>query len=115
MVFTYSESDAGADLTIVTGQQRYTGELGKDLTYELVVTNSGPADATDVTVTTTLPRSITFKSAWHPSCTANEAVVTCRPQELASKASVRLPITVVPNDRIGTHSATVMAKQPIPP
>jgi uncharacterized repeat protein (TIGR01451 family) len=114
MVLTGPSGGKGADLAVSTTQPRYTGELGKELTYELVVANAGPADATDVTVTVTLPRGITFKGARLPSCSANEAVVTCRLGRLAKKATMRLPITVVPQVRIGTHSATVFAKQADP-
>lgn len=88
--------------------------MGKDLTYELVVANAGPVDATEVTVTATLPKGIAFKSAGLPRCSANQAVVTCRVDRLAKRANVRLPITVVPEVRGGTHTATVSARQSDP-
>lgn len=78
LALTGSGSGDGADLQVSAAQPRYRGELRKDLTYELMVANAGPADATEVTVTVTLPKGITFKSAGLPSCSANEAVVTCR-------------------------------------
>lgn len=52
---------------------------GGNVTYTVTVTNSGPNDATNVTLTDTLPTNMTFQSAtgtgW--TCNHNAGVVTC--------------------------------------
>jgi uncharacterized repeat protein (TIGR01451 family) len=82
----------GADLAIVkTGPALVTE--GHDLTYHLAATNNGPAAATGVVVSDTLPANSTFVSA-SAGCTAAAGVVTCTVGNLASGASAAFDITV---------------------
>src|SRR5262245_8499436 len=82
----------GADLAVVkTGPALVTE--GHDLTYHLAATNNGPAAATGVVVSDTLPTNPTFVSA-SAGCTEAAGVVTCTVGNLASGASAGFDITV---------------------
>ena len=82
----------GADLGVVkTGPALVT--QGHDFTYHLTASNSGPAAATGVTVTDTLPANSTFVSA-SAGCAQAAGVVTCTAGNLASGASTTFDITV---------------------
>ena len=82
----------GADLGVVkTGPALVT--QGHDFTYHLTASNSGPAAATGVTVTDTLPANSTFVSA-SAGCAQAAGVVTCTVGNLASGASTTFDITV---------------------
>lgn len=82
----------GADLAVVkTGPALVTE--GHDLTYHLAATNNGPAAATGVVVSDTLPMNSTFVSA-SAGCTEAAGVVTCTVGNLASGASAGFDITV---------------------
>jgi len=82
----------GADLAVVkTGPALVTE--GHDLTYHLAAANNGPAAATGVVVSDTLPSNSTFVSA-SAGCTAAAGVVTCTVGNLASGASAGFDITV---------------------
>lgn len=69
---------------------------GSTVTYTLTVTNNGPSDAQNVSVTDTLPADLTFVSS--TECIANGQALTCT---LAT-----LPATSGSN----THTFTVVAK-----
>ncbi len=75
---------------------------GNSLTYQIVVTNDGPATATNVNVTDTLPAGVTFTSATPSQGTAtnNNGVVTGALGTLAPGASATITIIV------GVNAAT---------
>lgn len=75
-------------------QGNVTPALGKQFTYALTVANSGPATATNVTVTDTLPSAVKGLSATVPggSCTLRGALVTCRLGSLRAGASVTIAV-----------------------
>jgi len=64
--------------------------------YQIVVTNHGPSDATGVTVTDALPAQLTFQSAapTQGSCSGT-TTVTCALGTLANGASATVVIQVV--------------------
>ncbi len=66
---------------------------GQDLTYTLVVTNSGPAAATNVQVVDALPSGVTFVGA-----TASQGLcsggITCNLGDLAVGATARITVVV---------------------
>lgn len=66
------------------------------LTYTLAVANAGPAVATDVIVTDTLPASVVFQSAGGSGWSCGEAagVVTCTRPSLPVGAAPNITITV---------------------
>jgi uncharacterized repeat protein (TIGR01451 family) len=110
-----------ADLSLLkTGPTTVTA--GSDVTYHLVVTNSGPDAADAVTVTDTLPPGVTFVSAsgpgWH--CThAGNVTVTCTLASLASGTSAAAITVVVKAPQIvtslkNTANVTSTTFDPIP-
>ena len=82
----------GADLGVVkTGPALVTE--GQNFTYHLTASNGGPAAATGVTVSDTLPANSTFVSA-SAGCLEVAGVVTCTVGSLASGGSTTFDITV---------------------
>jgi uncharacterized repeat protein (TIGR01451 family) len=63
-----------------------------DLTYNLTVTNNGPSDAANVTLTDNLPSAVTFVSA--PGCSEAGGVVTCNLGSITSGGNVSVSIAV---------------------
>ena len=81
--------------------------LGEELTYTLIATNSGPSDATDVTLTDTLQASVSFVSA-SAGCTEAAGTVTCALGTLGSGDSSNVSIVVRPTAlSTVTNTATV--------
>ncbi|MFA5273701.1 MAG: DUF11 domain-containing protein, partial [Candidatus Peribacter sp.] len=67
---TVQASSLNADLSIAkTGPS--TVQLGGTISYVVTVTNSGPATATNATVTDVIPGGLTFNAAASPGCTLN--------------------------------------------
>jgi uncharacterized repeat protein (TIGR01451 family) len=81
-----------ADLAITKTDSPDPVVAGGLLTYTINVTNNGPADATDVVVTDTLPAGTTYLSSSIP-CSGG-AVLTCDLGDLADGASTSFTITV---------------------
>ena len=65
-----------ADLTISKAGSPDPVVAGTALSYEIIVTNSGPSDATGVTVTDTLPPGVAFASA-SQGCSEVAGTLTC--------------------------------------
>ncbi len=76
--------------------------LNNPLTYTLTVTNNGPDPASDVTVTNTLPSSVTYVSAQtsQGSCTGT-GPITCQLGEMVPQATVTMTVVVTPT-QLGT-------------
>lgn len=82
----------GADLAIVkTGPALVTE--GQNYVYQLTVTNNGPATATGVSISDSLPANTTFVSA-DAGCGEAAGVVTCSVASLANGASATFNVTV---------------------
>ncbi len=96
--------------------------LGSTLTYTIQVSNSGPSDASLVTVTDTLPAHVAFVPGACAENPPGSGTVTCSLGSLAKGASVTftiivapLPIIVVPNKTgVITNSATVIGAESDP-
>jgi uncharacterized repeat protein (TIGR01451 family) len=82
---------------------------GNVLAYTLCITNTGPSNATGVTLTDMLPTEVrVFRYALPPTCTEADGTVTCDLGTLASDASetVLLGVEVNPST-VGTITNTV--------
>ena len=87
-----------ADMAIVkTGTPNPVTE-GTLLTYTLTVTNNGPASATNVTVTDTLPSAVTYlsTSTTQGSCSEAGGTVTCLLGTMANAATATISILTIP-------------------
>lgn len=98
---------AASDVAIVKTAPA-TVEANSLLTYTLEITNNGPSDATDVTVTDNLPPNVDFRSA-DAGCTAVSGTVTCDIGDLAEGDTVEREITVFVPYAIGGQSLTNIA------
>jgi uncharacterized repeat protein (TIGR01451 family) len=90
---------------------------GDVLTYSLAVTNGGPATATNVIVTDTLPSSVTYLSASTTAGTCSEAssTVTCLLGTMANAGTATVTIvTLAGAPSIAVNTATVKADQADP-
>ncbi len=106
-----------ADMAIVkTGTPNPVTE-GTPLTYTLTVTNNGPASATNVTVTDTLPSAVTYlsTSTTQGSCSEAGGTVTCLLGTMANAATATISILTLPNTPgFASNTATVSADQTDP-
>jgi len=86
-----------ADLSIVKTASPNPGQVGIPLSYRIVATNNGPAAATNVIITDTLPAGVTFgsSSATQGTCSGT-TTVTCNFGSLVSGTSAVMTITVTP-------------------
>src|SRR4029450_11579311 len=90
---------------------------GDELTYDLAVQNNGPSGATDVTVTDTLPNSVTYQSATpsQGSCVRMGRRVTCDLGSVSSAGSATVAIVVTAdNDGTMTNTDSVDATEADP-
>ncbi|MCU0497257.1 MAG: CSLREA domain-containing protein [Anaerolineae bacterium] len=83
----------GIDLEITKADAPDPVNVGNTITYTLTVTNLSTANATNVSITDTLPAQVTFVSA-SPGCTHNTGVVTCTIATIGANLTVNRTITV---------------------
>ena len=106
-------SAASADLSLTNTASPNPGQAGVSLSYRIVVTNNGPATATNVHVTDTLPTGVTFGSATTTQGACNgSGPAICDLGSLNAGASAVVTIVVTPTaaGQI-TNSATVTATE----
>jgi uncharacterized repeat protein (TIGR01451 family) len=86
-----------ADLSIAKSDWPDPATVGEPLTYTITITNAGPDDATDVTVTDTLPIDVDFGTATpsQGSCSGTNPVI-CDLGTLTSGATATITIVVTP-------------------
>jgi bacillolysin len=91
-------SSSSADLSLSVTDSPDPIEVGNDLTYTLDVTNNGPDTATDVTLTDTLPASVSFVSVTPsaPTCNESSGTVTCDLGSLNNGDTSTVTIVVTP-------------------
>src|SRR5215813_3617403 len=111
---SYERMAIPADLSITKGDTSDPVDAGEDLTYILTVTNNGPATATGVKVTDTLPAGVRLAISATPSqgsCVAS-CQLTCELGTISSGGSATVTIIVRPT-RPGTfvNVATVSGVQ----
>jgi large repetitive protein len=114
---------ATADLAVTKSAAPATVAAGGNITWTIGVTNNGPNDATNVTLSDTLPANTTFVSLNQTSgptfnCTTG-ATVTCTIATLTAgtSASFTLVAQTSPSTPAGTisNTATVTAASPFDP
>ncbi len=106
-----------ADMAIVKTATPNPVTEGTPLTYSLAVTNNGPASATNVTVTDTLPSSVTYLSSTSTVGTCSEAggIVTCLLGTMANAGTATITILTIPGQPgVISNTATVTADQTDP-
>jgi uncharacterized repeat protein (TIGR01451 family) len=86
-----------SDLAITKADSPDPVTVGQTLTYTLTATNNGPANATGVTVTDTMPSGVTFVSATASQGTCSgTSTVTCTLGNLNNGGSATVTIQVTP-------------------
>ena len=87
----------GADLGITKSDSPDSLPAGEPLSYLLSVTNSGPFDATNVTVTDTLPSQVTFQTVNtnRGTCNQSAGTVNCNLGNMLSGANASITINVL--------------------
>ena len=104
---------SGADLSITMSDSPDPVTVGSDVTYTLSVTNSGPNDATGVTLTDTPPASASATPS-QGTCSGT-GPVSCDLGSLVSGASATVAITVTPTAAgTITNGANVSANESDP-
>jgi uncharacterized repeat protein (TIGR01451 family) len=83
--------DPRSDLRIVKHATSDKLVPGRQLTYQLIVTNDGPSDAKNLKVSDPLPKGLTFVSASN-GCTFGGGTVTCTAPSLAVNASTTFEV-----------------------
>ena len=102
-------SQGSAELALTNVDVPDPVATGSGLIYALTITNNGPGPATGVTVSDTLPGSVTFQSATpsQGSCSGT-ASVSCNLGEVPSGASVSVFVLVIPTvTGVISNTATV--------
>ena len=81
-----------SDLTISLSDRRAVGVAGLRVTFDVIVTNAGPSDSPDATVSIRLPDGVSFVAG--PGCAMVGDSVVCELQAVASPGQVITAITV---------------------
>jgi uncharacterized repeat protein (TIGR01451 family) len=101
---------ASSDLAVTLSEAPDPAVAGSNLTYTIIVTNKGPALATGVTVSDSLPAGFTFVSATasQGACTNNGGILTCQLGTMTNRAAATIILTTRPHASGSfTNTATV--------
>lgn len=103
-----------ADLSVSMGSAPSPVEVGKNLTYTIIVTNNGPADATNVTLTDVLPAGVVYVNGTASQGTVlqDQGTVTANLGTIVPGASVPVTLVVTPmaSSRL-VNTATVASSE----
>lgn len=106
-----SISAPSADLSVAITDGPDPLMVGSNVTYNVTVTNGGPANATAVNLSAALPGTVTFVSATPSQGTCN-SVVSCALGPLASAGSATVAIVVTANvPGLITYAVSVSAPE----
>ncbi|MBE9562205.1 MAG: DUF11 domain-containing protein, partial [Proteobacteria bacterium] len=97
--FMLEVPEADLQLTVITIPEAMIGPNNL-LTYELTVSNNGPADADSVVITSTLPDNVTF-NADENGCSITDKTVTCKLSKLEAATNKLFSIYVITNETLG--------------
>ena len=99
-----------ADLSVTKSDLSDPVAAGGILTYDIQITNAGPAEATGIQITDTLPVNTSFVSATpdQGSCSESAGTVTCDLGTLAASGSTGVQLVLTAN-ALGSVSNTVEA------
>ena len=105
-------SATSADLSVTKTASPNPGQVGVNLSYRITATNNGPAAATNVNVSDTLPAGVSFvsASATQGSCSGT-STVNCSVGSLAVGASSIITIVVMPSALQISNTATVTGNE----
>lgn len=106
-------SPMSVDLALTKSMSPNPAQAGLNLSYRVQVTNNGPAQATNVTVTDTLPGGVNFvsSSSTQGSCSGT-STVTCSLGTIASGSTAIITIVVnPPNTGSFNNTATVTSSE----
>jgi uncharacterized repeat protein (TIGR01451 family) len=109
-------NQSSADLSLTDTVSPKPGQVGTNLSFRLIVTNNGPATATNVTLTERLPAGVSFVSATSTqgTCTTTDPVV-CSLDSLSNGSNATVTITGMPAlDGGVSDSANVSANETDP-
>jgi uncharacterized repeat protein (TIGR01451 family) len=103
------------DLTVTKSGSPASQELGQgNITWTIVVTNSGPSADTGVKITDPLPAGNTFVSAVSSQGTCSSgAIVTCDIGTMAAGATVTITLVTTPST-VGAQTNTVSVSGALP-
>ena len=105
---------ASSDLAVSLAALPNPALVGQNVSYTLAVTNLGPASASSVTLTDTLPANVTFISA-SPGCVNLGSNVVCMVGSMPNGGSTNFIVVVTPTvDGILTNSLAVASPTPDP-
>jgi len=105
---------SSADMAIVKTASPNPVIEGTPLIYSLAVTNNGPATATNVTVTDTLPSTVIYLSSTttQGSCSEAGGIVTCLLGTMANAGTATITILTIPTQPgVITNTANVSGDQ----
>jgi uncharacterized repeat protein (TIGR01451 family) len=102
-----------ADLRIGKIGDPDTVNAGRELTYTLLITNDGPSEATNVTVTDTLPAGVCNWGPLPPNCGRNPFVCNLGTVSARESAGIRIWATVCPSST-GTLINEAVVKSDVP-
>jgi uncharacterized repeat protein (TIGR01451 family) len=106
-------SASSVDLAVTKSVSPNPGQVGASLAYRVTVTNNGPATATNVTMSDTLPAGVTFGFAQtDQGICSGSGPVNCSLNSLAVGSSAIVTITVTPNGTgLLTNTASATASE----
>lgn len=104
---------ASVDLSLANTASPNPGQVGVPLAYRLVITNNGPATATNVQLSDSLPPGVTFNSASTTQGSCNgSGPVNCSVGNINVGGNAIVTITVTPSSAAQVvNSATVSANE----